>query len=97
MLPPLVKALLYGWWIKALLKVTSTDVLLETLFDLNILHQNVAEPVQPPESGVVGNAHRGQVHTQVHAVNQITVTADGAGNLLAPVSGAVEGLLNGLH
>lgn len=51
---------------------------LATDLDLNILHQNVAEPVQPPESGVVGHAHRGQVHAEVHAVNQITVAADGA-------------------
>jgi hypothetical protein len=51
---------------------------LTTDFDLNVLHQDVAQPVQPPESGVVGNAHRGQGHTEVHAVNQITVTADGA-------------------
>lgn len=70
---------------------------LTTDFDLNVLHEDVAQPVQPPESGVVGNAHRGQGHTEVHAVNQITVTADGAGNLLAPISGAVEGLLNGFH
>lgn len=65
--------------------------------DLNILHKNVAEPVQPTEALTSLNGDGGKSHTEVHAVNQITVTADGAVNLLAPVSRAVEGLLNGLH
>jgi hypothetical protein len=30
-------------------------------------------------------------------MNQITVTLDGAGHLLAKVGSAVEGVLNGLH
>lgn len=51
---------------------------LTTDLDLNVLDKDVAQPVQPPESGVVGHGHGGQVHTQVHAVNQITVAADGA-------------------
>lgn len=79
-----------------LISIVFVDALTTDL-DLNVLHQDVAEPVQPPESGVVGNAHRGQGHTEVHTVNQITVTADGASDLLAPISRAVEGLLNGFH
>jgi hypothetical protein len=38
----------------------------------------VAEPVQPPEGLTLANSDGGQGHTQVHAVNEITVAADGA-------------------
>lgn len=51
---------------------------LATDFDLNILHKNVTEPVEPPESLGCGNSDSWQSHTEVHTVNQITVTADGA-------------------
>ena len=74
---------------------------LTTNLQLNILHQVVADPVEPAERGtraVLGlELHLGQGCLQVDAVNQITITLDGAGHLLAKVRGAVERVLNGLH
>jgi len=59
--------------------VTSTrDCAFWDLFNLNVLDQDVAEPVQPPEGLTLANSDGGQGHTQVHAVNEITVAADGA-------------------
>jgi hypothetical protein len=49
--------------------------------DLNILHKNVTEPVEPPEGFGSGNSDGWQSHTEVHAVNKITVTADGASSV----------------
>jgi len=77
-----------------------TVVFVDTLttdFDLNVLHQDVTQPVQPTESSAGGHSHAGKSHTQVHAVNQITITRDGAGYFLAEVGRAIEGLFNGLH
>ena len=71
--------------------------LLATDLDLDVLDQNVANPVQPPESLVVGNRDIRQLDTQVHTVDQITVTGNSAGDLLAPVAGAVESLLDRFH
>ncbi len=53
--------------------------------NLNILHQNVTQPVQPAESLVGAHSHGGQGHAQVHAVDQITITRNGASNLLSPI------------
>lgn len=70
---------------------------LATNLDLSILDQNVAEPVEPAEILVVISSDGGQLHAEVHAADQITVAGHGAGDLLAPVSSTVEGLLDGLH
>ncbi len=74
---------------------------LATDFDFNVLDEVVADPVEPAELGTraVGGLelHLGQSRLEVHAVDQITVALDSAGDLLAEVRGAVEGVLNGLH
>lgn len=69
---------------------------LATDLDLNVLDQDVANPVQPTE--LLGRRHGdgGQPDTQVHLLDQVTVTADGASHLLAEAGAAVEGLLDGL-
>ena len=51
---------------------------LTTDLDLNILHQNVTEPVQPAEGLVGTDGDSGQGHAEVHAVDEITVAADAA-------------------
>jgi hypothetical protein len=43
----------------------------------------VTQPVQPTETLVVSDGHAGHGHTQVHAVDQITITRDGASNFLS--------------
>ena len=74
---------------------------LATDLDLNIVDHVVTDPVEPAElsAGTVGRLKRDlrQGGLQVHAVNQITVALDGAGNLLAEVRGAVERVLDRLH
>lgn len=70
---------------------------LTTDLNLNVLDQDVAQPVQPTEGLAGSDRHRGQLHAQVHAVDQVTVTGHGAGNLLVEVTGTIEGLLDGLH
>ena len=50
------------------------------------LDQGMSDPVYPAEGGVVGHGHIGQHHTEVGAVDQITVTGNGARHLLAEVS-----------
>ena len=75
--------------------------LLTTDLNVHVVDQVVAHPVQPAELCSAAIAalqhHLGQCCLQVHAVDQIAVTADGALHLLAEVGAAVEGLLNGLH
>lgn len=70
---------------------------LATDFQLDGLDQNVTNPVQPAEGSTGVDGHVGQLHAQVSAVDQITIAADGAGDLLGPVTQAVEGLLNGFQ
>lgn len=65
--------------------------------NLNVLHQNVTQPVQPTETLVGAHSHGGQGHAQVHAVDQITITRNGASNLLSPIGISIKRLLNGLH
>ena len=79
-------------------------VLVDTLatdLNLHVLHQVVAHPVQPAElrtRAVRGlERHLGQRRLEVHAVDQVTITLNGARHLLAEARGAVEGVLNGLH
>ena len=81
-----------------------TVVLVDALtadFDLHALDQVVARPVQPAELGTAAVAglqsHLGQSGLQVHAVDQVTVTLDGASHLLAKVGRTIERVLNGLH
>ncbi len=71
--------------------------------DLNLhgLDQVVANPVEPAELGtraVLGeNSDLGESSLEVDAVDQVTVTLDGTGDLLTEVGGTVERVLNGLH
>lgn len=61
-------------------------------FNFNILDQDVAQPVQPAEALGSRDAHVGQLNAQVHAVDQITVAADGGSHFLAPVRGTIDTL-----
>ena len=80
--------------------VVLVDLLTANLY-VNVRNQIVAHPVKPAE--LRARAVRGLEHylrqrgLQVHTVDQVTVTADGALYLLAEVRGAIERLLNGLH
>jgi len=74
---------------------------LTTDLNLNIVDHVVTDPVQPAELSartvrrLKSNLRQGGL--QVHAVDQITVALNRAGDLLAEVRGAVEGVLNRLH
>jgi len=74
---------------------------LATDFNLNVVDQVVTNPVQPTElsTRAIGylQSNLRQSGLEVHAVNQITVTLNGAGDFLAEVGGTIEGVLNGLH
>ena len=74
---------------------------LTTDFDFNTLDQVVANPVEPTElcarAICSGQADRRQSGLQVHTVDQITVTLDGASDTLSEARRAVEGIFNGLH
>lgn len=59
--------------------VTSTKCAIRDLINLNILHQNVTEPVQPAECLVGTDGDGGESHTEVHTVDEVTVAADAAG------------------
>lgn len=73
-----------------------TDIVnaLTTDLDLDVLDQDVADPVQPPEGTSAG--HIGELDAQVHLLDQVTVTGHSAGDLLAEARATVEGLLDGL-
>ena len=75
--------------------------LLTTDLNVDVVDEVVANPVEPAELGTraVRRLERdlGERALEVHTVNQITVTGDGALHLLAEVRRAVERLLNGLH
>lgn len=49
------------------------------LFNLNILHQNVTEPVQPAECLVGTHGNGWESYAEVHAVDEVTVAANAAG------------------
>ena len=74
---------------------------LTTNLNLDIIDEVVTNPVEPTElraravRRLKGDLRQGGL--QVHAVNQITVALDGAGDLLAKVRGAVERVLDRLH
>lgn len=64
---------------------------------LDVLDQDVTEPVQPTETRGTRHGHCGKLRAEVHAVNQITIAGDGAGNFLAEIGRTIEGLLNRFH
>ena len=75
---------------------------LTTDFELHIRNKVLANPVEPTEltAGTVrGGIDRylGQSGLEVDTVDQIAVTLDRAGHLLAKVGGTIERVLNGLH
>jgi hypothetical protein len=74
---------------------------LTTDFDFNIVDQVVTDPVEPSELGtrtISGlELYLRQSGLEVHAVDQITVTLDGTGDLLTEVRSTIEGIFNGLH
>jgi hypothetical protein len=81
-----------------------TIVLINTLttdFNFNVFNEVVTGPVEPTElssraiRGLEG--HLGEGGLEVHTVDQITVTLDGTGDLLAEVGGSVERIFNGFH
>jgi hypothetical protein len=81
-----------------------TIMLIDTLtadLELNLLDEVVTRPVQPTELGTrairSGDGHLREGSLEVHAVDQVTVTLDSAGNSLAKARGTVEGVLDGLH
>ena len=79
-------------------------VLVDTLatnLNLHGLDKVVPHPVEPAElstRAIAGlESHRRQGGLEVHAVDQVTITLDGAGHTLAEARRAVERVLNGLH
>ena len=70
---------------------------LATNLNLDVVNEDVANPVEPAEAGVLLELPLGKSDLEVHTVHQVTVTGDGAGHLLAEVGGAVEHLLDGFH
>jgi hypothetical protein len=75
---------------------------LTTDFNLHGGDEVVARPVEPAELGTRGistgnEGNRWESGLEVHTVDEITVTLDGAGHLLAEVRGTVERVFNGLH
>jgi len=74
---------------------------LATDLQLDTGNQNVTQPVQPTEtsntargSGTDRQVDIGDLDLEVRAVDQITITRNGACNLLTEISGTIEGLLN---
>ena len=74
---------------------------LTTDLNLNIIDDVVTDPVEPTELSARTvrrlELHLRQGSLEVHAVDQITVALNRAGNLLAKVRGAVKRVLDGLH
>jgi hypothetical protein len=70
--------------------------LLSTNFENNVVDELVSEPVDPTELSRRNRDSRDS-DLEVGTVDEITVSRDGAGDLLSEVSVTVEGLLNGLH
>jgi hypothetical protein len=61
----------------------------------------VANPVEPAELGTRAisglELHGGKSGLEVDAVDQVTITLNGAGHLVTKPGISVEGILNGLH
>jgi hypothetical protein len=75
--------------------------LLATNLNIHVVDQVVTDPVEPTELGTRAvralKGHLGESGLKVDTVDQVTITGDGALDLLAKVGRAVEGLLNGFH
>ena len=75
--------------------------LLSANLDLDVVHELVTHPVEPSELSARGirslEGHGGESGLEINTVDQITITADRAGNTLTKVGYTVEGLLDGLH
>jgi len=75
--------------------------LLATNLNIHVVDQVVTDPVEPAELGARAirgrKGHLGESGLEVDTVDQVTITGDGALDLLAKVGSAREGLLNGLH
>jgi hypothetical protein len=63
---------------------------LATNLKLNGLDKDVTNPVEPAEGGSRGNGNIGELDTQVSAVDQITIAADGGCNFLGPIAQAID-------
>ena len=63
---------------------------LATNLKLNGLDKDVTNPVEPAEGGSRGNGNIGELDTQVSAVDQITIAADGGCNFLRPIAQAID-------
>jgi hypothetical protein len=50
----------------------------------------MTEPVEPPESLVVGYGYTGNFYTEIYAMDEITITRYCAGDLLAPACTAIN-------
>ena len=71
---------------------------LTTDLNLDLLDEDVTEPVQPAETLTRGKTtDSGERDLEVNTGDEITIAGNGAGHLAAKVSRTVEGLLNGLH
>ena len=74
---------------------------LTTNLNLNIIDDVVTDPVEPTELSARTvrhlELHLRQGSLEVHAVDQITIALNRAGDLLAEVRGAVKRVLDGLH
>jgi len=80
--------------------VVLVDLLTANL-DVDVVDQVVTNPVEPTELGTAAvaglEADGRQGGLEVDTVDQVTITRDGALDLLAKVGRAVKGLLNGFH
>lgn len=74
---------------------------LATNFNLHILDEVVADPVEPAELGtgaiLSGQLNLGESGLEIHTMDKVAITADGAGYTLSEVGNTIEGLLNRLH
>jgi len=71
---------------------------LTTDLNLNLLDEDVTEPVQPAETFARSESRNtGESDLEVHTGDEITIAGNGAGHLAAEVSRTVEGLFDGLH
>ena len=73
---------------------------LPTDFNFHGGNEVVTRPVEPTElgtRGIRGNRDTWESGLEVHTVDEITVTLDSTGHLLAEVRGTVERVFNGFH
>jgi hypothetical protein len=74
---------------------------LTTNLDLNIVDDVVTDPVEPTELGTrtitTLELHLRESGLEVHTIDQVTITLDGASDLLTEVRGTIERVFDGLH